>query len=242
MKAMHWVGIGCGGCAIVVLSITLLLVGGVLFVRNQAKQAEEYHRKVESLKKTYPYQIPADHAIQPERFDTFLHARETLFDGSQPLLNPVIEIAAMPKDETLSYPVFLKGLAQFLLKTSTLSESQWQVLHEAGMSPKEYEYLTNAMGYEILAWQTGEKTGTRNELARDYFAPLERFENRIRHFEETHSGTNIDHTPFHYSEYVKNLKRAGYINETNSDIILAHQTTIWDNTATVFLDAWIVGF
>lgn len=90
MKPIHWVGIGCGGCLVIILAIVLFGVAGVFYIRTTVQNTEQISSNIRALEDQFPFTPPSDQALDPQRFETFLAARAALFQQTSPILQPII--------------------------------------------------------------------------------------------------------------------------------------------------------
>lgn len=243
MKPIHWVGIGCGGCLLLVLAVAFLAVGGIFYVRTVVHDSEQITHDIEILEKEYQFSPPEDQAIDQKRFPVFLDARSALYNQSSPILQPIIEFAHadLETSETSRFHIF-SDIAKIMFKVPTFKQSQLEIFKKTQMSSPEYEYWTWIMAREISTWIDLDADKEKREMAQQYFAPLKQFESNAKEYEKKTPGTNIHGGPFDYSMFLQKLRSKEYTNESNSEIVFAQKDRILSSSDSVFLDSWILEF
>jgi hypothetical protein len=243
VKAIHWIGIGCCGCFLIVAIFLGILIGSGLYLKKKADNAQQVSMEVNQLNEKYPFTPPEDHRLSPDRFFVFLSARESLFNNVEHVLAPVINLAGGDtKPEEITTFTIIQGVARMLIKAPDFKVAQAEIFNRIEMSPQEYTYMTRVLAKEISRWIDLDKPKSQRETADAYFAPLMRFENNIQTFEKENPGANMDTGPFQYTRLMSHLDNNTQFSDNNTEIILENMNSIMQYPNTVFLDVWILEF
>ncbi|MDX9755546.1 MAG: hypothetical protein RBU29_16400 [bacterium] len=243
MKPIHWVGIGCGGCLVIILAIVLFGVAGVFYIRTTVQNTEQISSNIRALEDQFPFTPPSDQALDPQRFETFLAARAALFQQTSPILQPIILFSDenTPQFEQSGFAVF-SSVAKMLLHMPQMKELQLQIFQQNQMASPEYNYWTWLMARELSTWIDLDTAPEQRDFAQQYFSPLQVFQTNARAYEDQNPSANLDGGPFDFDTFLGKIKREDYANTTNADIVFAARDRIQTTSNTIVLDAWILEF
>lgn len=138
--------IGCGA----VLVIALLLLGFGIFriyrsTQQYAADIDKVMAAYEQTNEDFPFTVPEEGQMEPERFETFVDIRSQLIDvGYQQIGFPVSEIGDATGTEQPSFGDILSSFKSIMRLPVKLGKAHENLLQEQGMSLDEYYWYDQA--------------------------------------------------------------------------------------------------
>ncbi len=245
MSNKKWLTIGCGGCLSIIVIIIILIVMGGFWIKNYTNQIQQQFKTLtaeqKELENQFPFSAPEDKAIDPERYDTFLSVREKIVTETESKLDWLIQFAQSPDDKGgMTIIRLIRNFVGLPLTISEIGLFRVDLLREAEMSHKEYDYLTRVSAAEILSWREFEEGNPWRQHAETYVQPLEDIQAHIEKAEENNPGQNIETGPFDLDEFLEEIQVAKDPDHTNRELIQSKINRFLSSDTVILVDACFV--